>query len=131
MRLKHIAGAPPNPSHFTVLVCSIPQCSQETHSETVNKFFTKYHSSSYLSHQIVYRSGRVQKLMVNEQLIIYSQPLTDALLLICWICMSVNWFSPGLLNLILFPMLTSVYHMLESQTLILFKVDEHMCVFFL
>ncbi|XP_035548986.1 CSC1-like protein RXW8 isoform X1 [Juglans regia] len=67
MRLKHITGAPPNPSHFTVLVRSIPRCSHETYSETVNKFFTKYHSSSYLSHQMVYRSGRVQKLMTNAE----------------------------------------------------------------
>lgn len=65
MRLEHITQSPPNPSHFTVLVRAIPQSSQESYSDLVKFFFTNYHASSYLSHQMVYRSGRVQKLMVR------------------------------------------------------------------
>lgn len=67
MRLEHITQSPPNPSHFTVLVRAIPQSSQESYSDLVKKFFTNYHASSYLSHQMVYRSGRVQKLMTDAE----------------------------------------------------------------
>jgi hypothetical protein len=65
MRLEHIAQSPPKLSHFTVLVRAIPQISQESYSDSVKKFFTNYHASSYLSHQMVHRSGKVQKLMVR------------------------------------------------------------------
>ncbi|KAA8528429.1 hypothetical protein F0562_035784 [Nyssa sinensis] len=63
MRLAHITGSPPNPSHFTVLVRGIPWSSEESYSDQVRKFFTNYHASSYLSHQMVYQSGTIQKLM--------------------------------------------------------------------
>ncbi|GLU15987.1 hypothetical protein SLE2022_324370 [Rubroshorea leprosula] len=63
MRLEHIKRPPPNPSHFTVLVRGIPSSETESYSETVKKFFTDYYASSYLSHQIVYRASKVQKLM--------------------------------------------------------------------
>ncbi|KAG2698869.1 hypothetical protein I3760_07G167900 [Carya illinoinensis] len=67
MRLERITRSPPNPSHFTVLIRAIPRSSQETYSDSVKNFFTKYHSSSYLSHQMVYRCGRVQKLMSDAE----------------------------------------------------------------
>ncbi|KAG4934278.1 hypothetical protein JHK87_048280 [Glycine soja] len=62
LRLLHIIGSPPNPSHFTILVRSIPWSSEESYCETVKKFFSYYHASTYLSHQMVYKSGKVQKL---------------------------------------------------------------------
>ncbi|TKY57935.1 CSC protein RXW8 [Spatholobus suberectus] len=62
LRLLHIIGSPPNPSHFTILVRSIPSSSEESYCETVKKFFSYYHASTYLSHQMVYKSGTVQKL---------------------------------------------------------------------
>lgn len=66
---SHFAKAPPkpNPSHFTVLVRSIPWSSGKTYSDTVTDFFTNYYASSYLSHQMVYRSGTVQKLMSDAE----------------------------------------------------------------
>ncbi|XP_041018890.1 CSC1-like protein RXW8 isoform X2 [Juglans microcarpa x Juglans regia] len=67
MRLERITRSPPNPSHFTVLIRAIPRSSHETYSDSVKNFFTKYHSSSYLSHQMVYRCGRVQKLMSDAE----------------------------------------------------------------
>ncbi|KAJ6404990.1 hypothetical protein OIU84_013046 [Salix udensis] len=67
MRLAHITTSPPNPSHFTILVRSIPYSVGESYSNSVKKFFTDYYSSSYLSHQIVYRCGLVQKLMVDAE----------------------------------------------------------------
>ncbi|XP_052731869.1 CSC1-like protein RXW8 isoform X6 [Vigna angularis] len=52
----------PNPSHFAILVRGIPWSSDQSYCETVKKFFSFYHPSTYLSHQIVYKSGSVQKL---------------------------------------------------------------------
>ncbi|XP_077233942.1 hyperosmolality-gated Ca2+ permeable channel 2.1-like [Tasmannia lanceolata] len=67
MRLAHITGSPPNPSHFSVLVRAIPWSTEETFSDSVEKFFTNYHASSYLSHQMIYRTGKVQKLMNDAE----------------------------------------------------------------
>nr|XP_024930643.1 CSC1-like protein RXW8 isoform X3 [Ziziphus jujuba var. spinosa] len=66
MRLDHIDGSPPKPSHFTVLVRAIPWNPDESYSDSVEKFFTDYHASGYLSHQMVQRSGTVQKLMLDK-----------------------------------------------------------------
>ncbi|KAK1317796.1 hypothetical protein QJS10_CPA05g01689 [Acorus calamus] len=63
MRLSYISRSPPNPSLFTVLVRAIPRSAEDSFSDAVQTFFTKYHGSSYLSHQIIYRCGKVQKLM--------------------------------------------------------------------
>ncbi|XP_052189707.1 CSC1-like protein RXW8 isoform X2 [Diospyros lotus] len=62
-RLVHITGLSRNPSHFTVVVRGIPWSPKESYSVSVRNFFGKYYASSYLSHQMVYRSGIVQKLM--------------------------------------------------------------------
>ncbi|XP_062214990.1 CSC1-like protein RXW8 [Phragmites australis] len=63
LRLCHVSRATSNPSHFTVLVRGIPKSSKESFSSTVESFFTKYHASSYLSHQVVYKVGKVQKIV--------------------------------------------------------------------
>lgn len=62
LRLTHITASPPNPSHFAILVRGIPWSPEQSYCDTVKKFFSFYHSSTYLSHQIVYKSGAVQKL---------------------------------------------------------------------
>ncbi|KAL5558722.1 hypothetical protein UlMin_034933 [Ulmus minor] len=67
MRLSHITESPPNPSHFTVLVRAIPWSAEESYSNSIKKFFMNYHASSYLSHQMVYRSGTVEKLMSDAE----------------------------------------------------------------
>jgi hypothetical protein len=58
----------PNPSHFTVLVRGIPKETKESCSNAIDDFFTKYHGSSYLFHQVVYKVGKVQKIMVKSAL---------------------------------------------------------------
>ncbi|XP_058766094.1 CSC1-like protein RXW8 [Vicia villosa] len=58
----HINGSPPRPSDFTILVRSIPRSADESYSDTVNKFFSYYHASTYLSHQMIFKSENVQKL---------------------------------------------------------------------
>ncbi|KAL6846883.1 hypothetical protein ACP4OV_022736 [Aristida adscensionis] len=67
LRLIHLTSATPNPSHFTILVRGIPKAANEPCSNVVNDFFTKYHSSSYLFHQIVYKVGKVQKIMTGAK----------------------------------------------------------------
>jgi hypothetical protein len=66
LRLLHLTSAAPHPSHFTVLVRGIPKTAKESCSDVVDDFFTKYHSSSYLFHQVVYKVGKVQKIMVLD-----------------------------------------------------------------
>lgn len=89
MRLAHITKSPPNPSHFTILVRSIPYLVGESYSNSVKKFFTNYYASSYLSHQIVYRCGLVQKLMVDAEKIcmrIKAAPKGQSSLKPCCLC---------------------------------------------
>ncbi|XP_057469231.1 CSC1-like protein RXW8 isoform X2 [Actinidia eriantha] len=63
MRLAHIIGSSLSPSQFTILVRGIPWSPEESYNELVRKFYTNYYATSYLSHQMVYRSGTVQKIM--------------------------------------------------------------------
>ncbi|KDP41570.1 hypothetical protein JCGZ_15977 [Jatropha curcas] len=67
MRLAHITRSHLDPSHFTILVRSIPWSPGGSYSDTVRNFFTNYYASSYLSHQMVYRRGIIQKLMVDAE----------------------------------------------------------------
>ncbi|KAJ0085615.1 hypothetical protein Patl1_08768 [Pistacia atlantica] len=63
MRLAYITRSILNPSHFTVLVRAVPWSPEQSYSDSVREYFMNYYASSYLSHQMVYRSGTVQKLM--------------------------------------------------------------------
>ncbi|CAA2989577.1 CSC1 RXW8 [Olea europaea subsp. europaea] len=67
MRLAYITASHSHPSHFTVLVRAIPWSQEESYGVKVAKFFTDYYSSSYLSHQMIYHSGAVQKLMTDAE----------------------------------------------------------------
>jgi hypothetical protein len=49
-----------------VLVRGIPKTTKESCSSDIDDFFTKYHASSYLFHQVVYKAGKVQKIMVSN-----------------------------------------------------------------
>ncbi|KAL8045327.1 hypothetical protein ABFX02_08G106200 [Erythranthe guttata] len=67
MRLTHITASHSYPSHFTVIVRAIPWAEEESYNDTLTKFFTDYYASSYLSNQMVYQSGAVQKLMSDAE----------------------------------------------------------------
>ncbi|KAK0576270.1 hypothetical protein LWI29_014767 [Acer saccharum] len=67
MRLEHITGSLRSPNYFTILVRGIPLASEESYSDSVGKYFMNYYASSYLAHQMVYRSGTVQKLMSDAE----------------------------------------------------------------
>ncbi|XP_060173354.1 CSC1-like protein RXW8 [Lycium barbarum] len=66
-RLAYFTSSLSHPRYFTVLVRAIPKSKEESYSHTLEKFFTNYYASSYLSHQIVYRSGSVQKLLTDAE----------------------------------------------------------------
>uniref|UniRef100_A0A0E0KIG8 CSC1/OSCA1-like 7TM region domain-containing protein n=1 Tax=Oryza punctata TaxID=4537 RepID=A0A0E0KIG8_ORYPU len=66
-RLAHITGSPPNPGHFSVLVRSVPKSDNELLDDTIRNFFVNYHGSSYLSHQMIYRKGSMQKFVDNAE----------------------------------------------------------------
>lgn len=64
-RLAYIKGSAQDLSQFAVLVRGIPWSAEESYSTTLKNYFTKYFPSSYLSHQMVYHSGKIEKLMKN------------------------------------------------------------------
>lgn len=65
MRMLYLTEPSTKPSYFTVLVRSVPWSIEDSYNDSVKKFFTKYHPSSYLSHQMIYNFGTMRKLM-NE-----------------------------------------------------------------
>ncbi|OAP14097.1 RXW8 [Arabidopsis thaliana] len=67
MRLGHITGCASKPSQFTVLIRAIPWSSEQSYSDTLSKFFTNYYSSSYVSHQMVYHNGIIQRLLRDAE----------------------------------------------------------------
>ncbi|KAM3294361.1 hypothetical protein ACQJBY_037322 [Aegilops geniculata] len=66
-RLAHITGSTPNPGHFAVLVRSIPKSHNELLDDTIRNFFLNYHGSSYLSHQMIYRKGKLQNFVDSAE----------------------------------------------------------------
>ncbi|KAL8251700.1 hypothetical protein R6Q59_035393 [Mikania micrantha] len=67
MRLEQVIRFPRKPSHFTVLVRGIPSYPGESYSEAVRRHFSSFYNISYLAHQMVYRSGTIQKLMMETE----------------------------------------------------------------
>ncbi|KAG5384521.1 hypothetical protein IGI04_035991 [Brassica rapa subsp. trilocularis] len=67
MRLGHITSSAPKPSQFTVLIRAIPWHPEQSYSDTLSKYFTNYYSSSYLSHQMVYHNGIIQRLLHDAE----------------------------------------------------------------
>uniref|UniRef100_A0ACD5X6Z7 Uncharacterized protein n=1 Tax=Avena sativa TaxID=4498 RepID=A0ACD5X6Z7_AVESA len=66
-RLAHITASTPNPGHFAVLVRSIPKSGNELLDDTIRNFFVNYHGASYLSHQMIYRKGKLQNFVDNAE----------------------------------------------------------------
>lgn len=62
-RLAYIKGSAQDLSQFAVLVRGIPWSAEESYSTTLKNYFTKYYPSSFLSHQMVYHCGKIEKLM--------------------------------------------------------------------
>ncbi|KAL4281134.1 hypothetical protein GQ457_03G034890 [Hibiscus cannabinus] len=67
MRLAHITGSHPNPSHFTILVRGIPWSPDRSYSKSVESFFSTYYPNTYVAHQMVYRPSTVHKLKKDAE----------------------------------------------------------------
>ncbi|KAM1887740.1 hypothetical protein ACFX13_045947 [Malus domestica] len=61
-RIAHFYSSKPQPHQFTVLVRAVPVSSGSSCSETVENFFTEYYPSTYLSHSVVRRTNKLQRL---------------------------------------------------------------------
>ncbi|KAL6135584.1 hypothetical protein ACLB2K_067811 [Fragaria x ananassa] len=61
-RIAHFNSSKPQPNQFTVLVRGIPVPSGSSCSEIIENFFTEYYSSTYLSHTMVRRTSKLQRL---------------------------------------------------------------------
>ncbi|KAJ4826882.1 hypothetical protein Tsubulata_026217 [Turnera subulata] len=103
MRLAHITRSLPSPSHFTVLVRSIPYCPGESYSDSVLKFFTNYYGSSYLSHHMVYQKGMFQRLLGDAEKI-------------CNMLKTVPLDRPGLGSCCVCPGSTTSFKILAAET---------------
>eukprot|EP00262_Sarcandra_glabra_P013895 TRINITY_DN3939_c0_g1_i1.p1 TRINITY_DN3939_c0_g1~~TRINITY_DN3939_c0_g1_i1.p1 ORF type:complete len:718 (+),score=77.48 TRINITY_DN3939_c0_g1_i1:103-2256(+) len=66
-RLAYFYSSKPQPSHFTILVRGIPASEGNSFNDTVENFFTEHHSSTYLSHSVVQRTGKLQGLIRDAE----------------------------------------------------------------
>lgn len=64
-RISYFYSSKPQPHQFTILVSGIPVPSGSRVGESVESFFTEYHPSTYLSHTVVRRTSRLQRIIVS------------------------------------------------------------------
>ncbi|CAK8533470.1 unnamed protein product [Lathyrus sativus] len=64
-RIAFFYSSEPQPHHFTLLVRGIPIPPGSTCTDAVERFFSEYHPSTYLSHSVVRRSNRLQNLITD------------------------------------------------------------------
>jgi hypothetical protein len=70
-RLEYFMTSKPLPQHFTVLVRAIPTTDGSSVSDAVDKFFKQYHSSTYLSGNVVHQTGKLRRLVVRYSSLIH------------------------------------------------------------
>ncbi|KAM0850712.1 hypothetical protein ACQ4PT_052900 [Festuca glaucescens] len=68
-RLEYFMTSKPLPQHFTVLVRAIPRTDGVSVSDAVDKFFKQYHSSTYLSGNVVHQTGKLRRLVNDTEII--------------------------------------------------------------
>ncbi|XP_010661095.1 CSC1-like protein HYP1 isoform X4 [Vitis vinifera] len=66
-RIAWFYHSKPQPHQFTILVSGIPVSSGSRVGESVESFFTKYHPSTYLSHTVVRRTNKLQKVIDDAE----------------------------------------------------------------
>lgn len=64
-RISYFLSSKPQPHQFTILVRSIPVSVGSSISESIERFFTEYHPSTYLSHMVVRRTNKLRALIVS------------------------------------------------------------------
>ncbi|WVZ12774.1 hypothetical protein V8G54_017304 [Vigna mungo] len=62
-RISYFYSSEPQPHHFTILVHSIPTSSSSSISDSVERFFSELYPSTYLSHVVVRRTGKIHSLV--------------------------------------------------------------------
>ncbi|WCJ22186.1 Early-responsive to dehydration stress protein (ERD4) [Euphorbia peplus] len=70
-RIEYFLSSKPQPHQFTILVRGIPVSAGSTVSESVESFFSEYHSTTYLSHMVIRRTNKLWSL-INESKKLYS-----------------------------------------------------------
>ncbi|XP_015879877.3 CSC1-like protein HYP1 isoform X2 [Ziziphus jujuba] len=66
-RIAYFYSCKPQAHQFTVLVRGIPVSPESSCGETVERFFTEYHPSTYLSHTVLRRTSKVQGLISDAE----------------------------------------------------------------
>ncbi|XP_078430264.1 hyperosmolality-gated Ca2+ permeable channel 2.3 [Wolffia australiana] len=66
-RMLYFYASKPQPHHFTVLVRGIPRSREGSYSESVEKFFSDIHASSYLTHIMVRQTSKLRRLIVDAE----------------------------------------------------------------
>lgn len=67
MRLQFLASERRRPDQYTVLVRNVPPDPDESVSELVEHFFLVNHPDNYLTHQVVYNSNKLAKLVKKKK----------------------------------------------------------------
>uniref|UniRef100_A0A1D1XSZ1 Putative membrane protein C2G11.09 n=1 Tax=Anthurium amnicola TaxID=1678845 RepID=A0A1D1XSZ1_9ARAE len=66
-RLAYFYASKPQPHHFTILVRGIPKSTAGHFSDSVEGFFSEYHSSTYLSHTMVRQTSKLRRLINDAE----------------------------------------------------------------
>ncbi|KAJ4830684.1 hypothetical protein Tsubulata_047763, partial [Turnera subulata] len=62
-RIDYFYSSKPQPHQFTILVRSIPVSAGSSVSDSVDRFFTEYHPTTYLSHVVIHRTSKLRTLV--------------------------------------------------------------------
>lgn len=63
--LEYFYSSKPEPHQFSIIVRGIPVAQGSTLDDTVQNFYEEYHPSTYLSHEMVHRTSRLESLIVR------------------------------------------------------------------
>lgn len=66
-RVDYFLSSQPQPHQFSILVRSIPVSVGTSISDSVQRFFTEYHPSTYLSHTVIRRTSKIRNLISDTQ----------------------------------------------------------------
>lgn len=70
-RISYFYASKPQAHQFSLLVTSIPVSSGSSVTESVESFFTEYHSATYLSHSVVRQTGKLRRLLVSMEALLF------------------------------------------------------------
>ncbi|CAN6477405.1 unnamed protein product [Victoria cruziana] len=65
--LEYFYSSKPEPHQFSIIVRGIPVAQGSTLDDTVQNFYEEYHPSTYLSHEMVHRTSRLESLIKDAE----------------------------------------------------------------